>query len=228
MADQPVAEFSSATARVLLGTDASLSPALEIAGEPLSVVYAPHGHRSSASAEGGPPRAQLGFNGELLDQACGLYLLGPGNHRPYSPALGMFVAPDALGTSCRGEGWHPARQPRQTVRATAEHGPATVVCRQGYAHGIEGVTAGYVRFPGQGPLLDEHEPELQRCHPQDHGATERLGQAAHRDPQRHAQSAGGVAVQISFHPALRLRNAKRRPEGRRPGAGCLTSNNTIW
>lgn len=96
MADQPVAEFSSATARVLLATDASLSPALEIAEAPLSVGYAPHGHRTTASAEGEPPRAQLAFNGELLDAASGLYLLGPRNHRPYSPALGMFIAPDAL------------------------------------------------------------------------------------------------------------------------------------
>lgn len=55
MADQPVAEFSSATPDVLLATDASLSPALEIAEGPLSVVYAPHGHRATVSTEAGRP-----------------------------------------------------------------------------------------------------------------------------------------------------------------------------
>jgi len=96
MAGHPVAECSAATSLVLLATDASLSPVVEIAEAPLSVVYAPHGHRAATSPDAETPRAQLGFNGELLDAASGLYLLGPRNHRPYSPALGMFIASDAL------------------------------------------------------------------------------------------------------------------------------------
>ncbi len=96
MAGHPVAESSSATSLVLLASDASLTPVVEAAEAPLSVLYAPHGHRAATSPEVETPRAQLGFNGELLDAASGMYLLGPRNHRPYSPTLGMFIAPDAL------------------------------------------------------------------------------------------------------------------------------------
>lgn len=55
-----------------------------------SVAYAPHGHRDDSSALAAP-----GFNGEHLDAGSGCYLLGPGHHRPYSPTLGMFLAPDS-------------------------------------------------------------------------------------------------------------------------------------
>ena len=95
-AGYPVAECSSATSFLLLATDAALSPVVEAAEASLCVVYAPYGHRAATSPDAETPRAQLGFNGELLDAASGLYLLGPRTHRPYSPALGIFIAPDAL------------------------------------------------------------------------------------------------------------------------------------
>ena len=55
-----------------------------------SVAYAPHGHRDDSSALAAP-----GFNGEHLDAGSGCYLLGAGHHRPYSPTLGLFLAPDS-------------------------------------------------------------------------------------------------------------------------------------
>jgi len=81
---------------LLLACDASHSPLLEAGDAPHSVAYAPHGHRTCTAPAGAVSHASIGFNGELLDAASGLYLLGPRNHRPYSPALGMFIAPDAL------------------------------------------------------------------------------------------------------------------------------------
>lgn len=98
IADQPVAEQAPArsSAPLLLATDASLSPALELGEAPRSVSYAPHGNRAAPAPGEGAPIAQLRFNGELLDSASGLYLLGPRNHRPYSPTLGMFLAPDPM------------------------------------------------------------------------------------------------------------------------------------
>lgn len=55
-----------------------------------SVAYAPHGHRDATSALAAPA-----FNGEHLDAGSGCHLLGAGHHRPYSPTLGMFLAPDS-------------------------------------------------------------------------------------------------------------------------------------
>ncbi len=54
------------------------------------VAYAPHGYRDEASALAAPA-----FNGEHLDAGSGCYLLGAGHHRPYSPTLGLFLAPDS-------------------------------------------------------------------------------------------------------------------------------------
>jgi RHS repeat-associated protein len=68
---------------VLLEADSSVRP----------VAYAPHGHRPGENNAGGAI-TQPGFNGEMLDVASGCYLLGAGHHRPYSPTLGMFLAPD--------------------------------------------------------------------------------------------------------------------------------------
>lgn len=98
IAEQPVAELAPArsSASLLLATDASLSPALELGGAPRSVAYAPHGHRAAVSLRVEVPIAQLGFNAEMQDTASGLYLLGPRNHRPYSPTLGIFIAPDPM------------------------------------------------------------------------------------------------------------------------------------
>jgi len=63
---------------------------LEADSEVRSLAYAPHGHRDESTA-----RTTPGFNGEWLDVASGFYLLGSGHHRPYSPRLGLFLAPDA-------------------------------------------------------------------------------------------------------------------------------------
>ena len=65
---------------VLLEADTAVRP----------VAYAPHGHRDDSSALAAPA-----FNGEHLDPGSGCYLLGAGHHRPYSPTLGLFLAPDS-------------------------------------------------------------------------------------------------------------------------------------
>lgn len=64
---------------VLLEADTAVRP----------LAYAPHGHRDETAALAAP-----GFNGEWFDAGSGCYLLGAGHHRPYSPTLGMFLAPD--------------------------------------------------------------------------------------------------------------------------------------
>lgn len=98
LSDTPLAEVAPASfaSALLLATDASLSPMLEHADALNSIAYAPHGHRTGPVPPGADLRACLGFNGEPLDPASGLYLLGPRHHRAYSPALGMFLAPDAV------------------------------------------------------------------------------------------------------------------------------------
>ena len=62
---------------------------LESDTEVRSIRYAPHGHRDETSALSMPA-----FNGEWFDTGSECYLLGCGHHRPYSPTLGMFLAPD--------------------------------------------------------------------------------------------------------------------------------------
>lgn len=71
---------SAPSGSVLLEADTVVRP----------VAYAPHGHHDGFSALATP-----GFNGEWFDPGSGCYLLGAGHHRPYSPALAMFLAPDA-------------------------------------------------------------------------------------------------------------------------------------
>lgn len=73
--------------RMLLATDAAGSVLLEADAQVRQASYAPHGHRN-----GGLTTAA--FNGELRDEVSGCYLLGAGHHRPYSPLLGVFLAPD--------------------------------------------------------------------------------------------------------------------------------------
>jgi RHS repeat-associated protein len=73
----------------LLAAAAGGSVLLEADTAVRSVAYAPHGHRDDTSALAGPA-----FNGEHLDAGSGCYLLGAGHHRPYSPTLGLFLAPD--------------------------------------------------------------------------------------------------------------------------------------
>jgi len=85
-------------ATTVLATDRAGSVLREADAEHRSRRYAPFGHASidderSRPAEAGPHPA---FNGELLDDASGCYLLGARHHRPYSPALLCFLAPDAL------------------------------------------------------------------------------------------------------------------------------------
>ncbi|GEM_PF-2400581 len=79
----------------LLGTNAAGSVLIEADTQVRSPRYAPHGHR-----EGG--LAAAGFNGELHDAFSGCYLLGAGHHRPYSPVLGLFLAPDRASPFGRG------------------------------------------------------------------------------------------------------------------------------
>ena len=74
----------------LLAAAAGGSVLLEADTAVRSVAYAPHGHRDDSSALAAPA-----FNGEHLDPGSGCYLLGAGHHRPYSPTLGLFLAPDS-------------------------------------------------------------------------------------------------------------------------------------
>ncbi|WP_448143189.1 RHS repeat-associated core domain-containing protein [Stenotrophomonas bentonitica] len=73
----------------LLAAAAGGSVLLEADTAVRSVGYAPHGHRDDTAL------AVPGFNGEHLDAGSGCYLLGAGHHRPYSPTLGLFLAPDS-------------------------------------------------------------------------------------------------------------------------------------
>ena len=73
----------------LLASAPGGSVLLEADTEVRPLAYAPHGHRDETSA-----RATPAFNGEWHDAGSGCYLLGPGHHRPYSPTLGIFLAPD--------------------------------------------------------------------------------------------------------------------------------------
>lgn len=78
-------------ALALLGADSAGSVLVEADTEVRHQRYTPYGYLTSDST--GPRPA---YNGELLDEASGCYLLGAGHHRPYSPTLHTFLAPDAL------------------------------------------------------------------------------------------------------------------------------------
>jgi len=75
----------------LLAADASGSVLMEADFGVRSQRYAPSGYLPSERTE-----LQPAYNGELLDNPSGCYLLGAGHHRPYSPTLQYFLAPDAL------------------------------------------------------------------------------------------------------------------------------------
>ncbi|WP_367346546.1 RHS repeat-associated core domain-containing protein [Stenotrophomonas bentonitica] len=74
----------------LLASAPGGSVLLEADTDVRTLAYSPHGHRDETAA-----RTTPGFNGEWMDVGSGCYLLGPGHHRPYSPTLGMFLAPDS-------------------------------------------------------------------------------------------------------------------------------------
>lgn len=80
------------TEAVLFGTDQQQS-VLMIESDigRTSVAYSPYGH---SPADGGI-FSLAGFNGEQLDSATGLYLLGNG-YRAYSPTLMRFLSPDSM------------------------------------------------------------------------------------------------------------------------------------
>lgn len=75
----------------LLGADQAGSILVEADTEVRPQCYTPYGYLPSETADPRPA-----YNGELLDQPSGCYLLGAGHHRPYSPTLHCFLAPDAL------------------------------------------------------------------------------------------------------------------------------------
>jgi len=76
----------------LFGTDQQQSVLAQLGEEHLTdCAYSPYGHRP---AEGGL-FSLAGFNGEQLDPATGLYLLGNG-YRAYSPTLMRFLSPDSM------------------------------------------------------------------------------------------------------------------------------------
>ncbi len=82
----------------LLAGSMSGSVLLEVDASVRTFSYAPHGHREDEQKAG----AQPAFNGEMLDAVSGYYLLGPGHHRPYSPRLTLFLAPDRASPFARG------------------------------------------------------------------------------------------------------------------------------
>lgn len=90
---QRIAALRSGTGATatLLGADQAGSILVEAETDVRHQCYSPYGYLPSETAD---PR--LAYNGELLDQASGCYLLGAGHHRPYSPTLHYFLAPDAL------------------------------------------------------------------------------------------------------------------------------------
>lgn len=75
----------------LLAVDPAGSILAEADTEIRNQCYAPYGHVPMDDREPRPA-----YNGELLDTPSGCYLLGAGHHRPYSPTLHYFLAPDAL------------------------------------------------------------------------------------------------------------------------------------
>jgi RHS repeat-associated protein len=93
---QPIVEqVSGAVARLtLLASAISGSVLLEADTAVRTAAYAPHGSRPDGEVPESA-KAEPAFNGEPLDAASGCYLLGAGHHRPYSPTLGMFLAPDS-------------------------------------------------------------------------------------------------------------------------------------
>ncbi|RON52336.1 hypothetical protein BK666_02905 [Pseudomonas frederiksbergensis] len=72
---------------LLTGSDGQGSVCLESTDNSTLVSYTAHG------GDDGTAKSQLGFAGELRDQATGLY--HPGSYRPYDPTLMLFLAPDS-------------------------------------------------------------------------------------------------------------------------------------
>ncbi len=97
---RPTAELVSGSGarKSLLATSLSGSVMLEAGSGLHSHAYSPGGYRGAGKGEG----SELAFNGEILDAGSGCYLLGAGNHRPYSPTLGSFLAMDRAGPFGRG------------------------------------------------------------------------------------------------------------------------------
>lgn len=75
----------------LLAADASGSVLMEADSDVRGHRYTPYGYLPTERTE-----LQPAYNGELLDNPSGCYLLGAGHHRPYSPTLQYFLAPDAF------------------------------------------------------------------------------------------------------------------------------------
>ncbi|WP_085655752.1 MULTISPECIES: RHS repeat domain-containing protein [unclassified Pseudomonas] len=76
----------------LFGTDQQHSVLAELGEKNLTDrVYSPYGHLPAESGV----FSLAGFNGEQLDRATGLYLLGNG-YRAYSPTLMRFLGPDSM------------------------------------------------------------------------------------------------------------------------------------
>lgn len=82
---------TTSSAASLLASDMSASVQLCAGNNTHARCHAPYGHYQ-AHAEFLEP--QPAYKGEFLERASGCYLLGAGTHRPYSPTLGTFLAPD--------------------------------------------------------------------------------------------------------------------------------------
>ncbi|MGF6088484.1 RHS repeat-associated core domain-containing protein [Pseudomonas sp. 18173] len=90
--DQLLGRRSSAQSMTVYSTDSQQNVLGETSnGQHVGFVYSPYGYRP---AEGGL-FSVLGFCGEQLDPATGLYLPGSG-YRAYSPTLMRFLSPDSM------------------------------------------------------------------------------------------------------------------------------------
>ncbi len=87
--DHVVAAGTDNAAPALFASDTGGSVLLQAGSDVHASAYAPHGQRTPTHAT-----TQPGFMGEWLDGVSGCHLLGATTHRPYSPALGIFLAPD--------------------------------------------------------------------------------------------------------------------------------------
>lgn len=88
-----LAQFTraSSSAVSLLASDMSGSVQLRAGNNLDSHCHAPYGYfQTDTQALDSEPA----YKGEFLERKSGCYLLGAGTHRPYSPTLGIFLAPD--------------------------------------------------------------------------------------------------------------------------------------
>ncbi len=93
--DHLLAQFTRASSNAvslsLLASDMNDSVQLRAGNSLRARCHAPYGHFETHKET---LDTEPAYKGEFLERVSGCYLLGAGTHRPYSPALGIFLAPD--------------------------------------------------------------------------------------------------------------------------------------